>query len=105
VGELAAKLTTPEQSLLIIGNDWNSAIAYHSERKALALPFTAPPDMVRKILAQPAAYVGETPLGAIVFCPDTIQNYGASAGALQNFASGRKVLGNAGGCQILSPQR
>lgn len=105
VGELAGKLTTPEQSLLIIGNDWNSAIAYHSERKALALPFTAPPDMVRKILAQPAAYVGETPLGAIVFCPDTIQNYGASAGALQNFASGRKVLGNAGGCQILSPQR
>jgi hypothetical protein len=65
----------------------------------------APPDMVRKILAQPSAYVGEAPLGAIVYCPDQVQNYGASADALRRFTSGRKVLGTAGGCQILSPQR
>jgi len=105
VGAEASKVTTPEQSLLVIGDDWNSAIPYHSERKALALPYMTPPDMVRKILAQPAAYVGEAPLGAIVYCPDQVQNYGASADALRRFTSGRKVLRTAGGCQILSPQR
>jgi hypothetical protein len=104
-GQLAKQLTTPDASLLIIGDDWSSAIGYHSQRKSLALPYTAAPDSVNKILTNPQNYLGDAPLGAIVYCADQARHYGSNQTEIRQFVSGRRLLGAAGGCQIFSPYR
>ncbi len=93
------------QSLLIIGDDWNSAIPYHAERRALAIPYTAQSDSISKILAAPQVYLGDAPLGAIIYCPDQVGNYPSNQTEIRQFVAGRKSLGAAAGCQILTPYR
>ncbi len=105
VGALANRLTRPGQSLLVIGDDWSSAIPFDSERKAIAFPFSTPAEIAAKILAKPQAWLGDAPLGAIVFCPDQLRNYGAGADEFRQFVMGRRVLGDAAGCQLLAPGR
>ncbi len=105
VGSLAKRLTTPDTSLLIIGDDWNSAIAFHAERRALTIPFSALPDSVNRIFANPQQYLGDSPLGAIVYCADQAANYAANQAEIRQFVSGRRSLGEAGGCQVLTPYR
>ena len=105
IGSLAKKLTTPDASLLIFGEDWSSAIAFHSERRALTLPYKAEPETVNKILANPQGYLGDAPLGAIIYCPDQVGNYASNQAEIRQFVSVRKSLGAAAGCQILTPYR
>jgi hypothetical protein len=105
VGSLAKQLTTPDASLLIIGDDWNSAIPYHAERRALAIPYTAQSESINKILAAPQGYLADAPLGAIIYCPDQVGNYPSNQAEIRQFVSGRKSLGAAAGCQILTPYR
>jgi hypothetical protein len=105
VGALAKSLTRSEDSLLILGDDWNSAIAYEAERKAITLPYWVPPATIAQIFDRPEGYLGGMKLGAIVYCSDQAQRYQANPQDLQRFLAGRAVLGQAGGCQIFSPQR
>ena len=105
VGALAKSLTRPEDGLLILGDDWNSAIAYEAERKAITVAYWTPSATMAQILDRPERYLGGTKLGAIVYCGDQAQRYQVNPQDLRQFLAGRAVLGQASGCQILAPQR
>src|SRR5262249_39524419 len=104
-GGLAKSLTRPDDSLIILGDDWNSATAYEAERKAITLPFWTAPATVAQILNRPEDYLGGTSLGAIVYCGDGLDRYRASAPQIQQFIAGRRTLGEVAGCQLLAGQR
>ncbi len=100
---MAKSMTRPSQSLMVIGDDWDSAIPYYSERKALALPYWTPTTLLQKITTNPQAFLGRRPLGAIVACPDNLAHYGDKASLLEAFLARRKILGEFGGCEVLAP--
>jgi len=57
----------PEYGFVAFGNDWNSALAYFSQRKSFTVP-----DWFKdyeKAQSDPQSYLGDTPLGGIVVCP------------------------------------
>lgn len=102
---LAKAQTQPEQSLVVIGEDWSSAVAYYSERKTLTLPGWAKQGLIERVFADPQAFLGDRPLGGIVFCANRVNDYGSSAPLAQGFVADRAVLGQFGECQLLAPQR
>jgi hypothetical protein len=61
------------------------------------------PFLVRDVLAHPGDFLGGMRLGAIVYCADGAQSLQADQRDLQYFVSGRKMLAEVEGCQILSP--
>jgi len=67
VGRLINKNTPNNSAILVIGDDWSSAFAYHSQRRA----FTQPnwPVLRRSaadVLRDPQTALGGSPLGAVV---------------------------------------
>jgi len=57
------------------------------------------------VFAEPQRYLGDAPLGGVVYCIDKLPTYGASIPAIQAFIAGRAVLGEFGGCQLLAAGR
>jgi hypothetical protein len=103
VGRLVRGMTRTDDALLVIGSEWNSAIPYEAERKAVMLSRMLAPFLVRDVLAHPGDFLGGMRLGAIVYCADGAQSLQADQRDLQYFVSGRKTLAEVEGCQILSP--
>jgi hypothetical protein len=103
VGRLARDLTPPGDALLVIGSEWNSAIPYEAERKAVMLSSLHAPALVRDVLAHPGDFLGGMRLGAIVYCADGAQHLQADQRDVQHFLANRKMLAEVGGCQFLSP--
>jgi hypothetical protein len=61
---------TPENSAFVaFGYDWNSELAYYSQRKSFTVPefFSE----YQNALDNPQAFLGSVPLAAIVICPST----------------------------------
>lgn len=100
-GLIAKEHTSPGQSILVFGDDWSSAVPYYAERKGLAVPGWIPPDLLKRVMADPQAFLGDRPLGAIVACyfgqPD-LPNQG-------EFLAGRRLIGDTPACRVLSPER
>ncbi len=101
---IAKSKTDPSQSLIVLGEDWSSAVAYYSQRKTLTLPNWAPKETIERVFADPQAFLGDRPLGGIVLCGARVAGYGAAAPLVQSFVTDRTVMGEFGGCQLLSPQ-
>jgi len=101
IGQIAKSLTDPDQSLLIFGSEWSSQVSYSAERKALALPGWTPAPMIERVLSDPQAFLGDRPLGGVVFCAS--KAYGDARPAIEAFANARKVLAEFKGCRFLSP--
>ena len=62
------KNNTPANSAFIAyGNDWSSSLAYYAQRKS----FTVPNWFKNReaVIANPQAFLGDAPLGAVVLCP------------------------------------
>jgi hypothetical protein len=110
---LAREKTQPTESLIVFGQDWSSAVAYHSERKTLTMPKWAPTTLMQKILENPQAYLGDARLGGIVICPESAgetltdlrKNYAGRMELVDAFVAGRTILGEVQGCQLLAPSR
>lgn len=66
--------TNPDAGILVFGDDWNSAFAFHSKRRALAFPDLArAPEWSKsvglteaEILRSPLPHLGGAPLAAVV---------------------------------------
>jgi hypothetical protein len=98
--------TSPDSGLIIIGFHSNSAIAYYSERKSLAIPGWASNDLVQRVFENPQAFLGDKQFVGIVFCPDRLEElYLNHVSLIQNFVADRRVLGDADGCQLLAAYR
>ncbi len=114
VALLAKEKTLPTDSLIVIGQDFSSSVAYYSERRSLSLPFLAPAILIQKIFENPQSYLGDSRLGGIVICPlsayETVANlsnrYAGRMPLIEAFVAGRAIIGEVqGGCQLLAPDR
>ena len=104
ISQAVKRSVTDDEGILIIGQDWSSAIPFYSQRKALALPAWTPRDLLRRAVENPQDFLGGFKLGGIVYC--TSNGYSHDAGGLIDvFVSYRAVLANAGNCQLLSPTK
>jgi hypothetical protein len=67
VGEIIRRETPPGSGIVVFGNDWDSDIAYYSQRKS----FTVAPWFkdYERVWTEPSYFLGGTPLKAIVICP------------------------------------
>jgi hypothetical protein len=102
IGAAIQRLTRPGEAIVVIGDDWSSAIPFYGERKALALPFFTPAAMAAKLLDDPARSLGGDTLGAVVYCPAMVANYNDGQTAVRHFVAGRALLADVAGCQILA---
>lgn len=68
VGEAVRRYTPNNSGIVVLGNDWDSDIAYYSQRKSFTVPDSFP--QYDHVVAEPSGYLGNLPLGAIVLCPD-----------------------------------
>lgn len=100
------KSSVPATSgIFIIGDDWASTIPYYSERKGLALPKWTPPALLQKVLADPQAYLGGRPLGAIVLCRDQLPGYNERIPAIEQFVGGLTETFSSPPCSVLEVKR
>ncbi len=104
VGDAVQKLTTPDQSILVFGNDWSSTIGFYAQRKSLTVPGWIAQPVLEKILANPQSFLGDVKLGAIIACTPGLPSYGDEGlPKLQNFLKNKEVLARAVNCNILAP--
>jgi hypothetical protein len=113
VAVLAREKTQPTDSLIVIGQDFSSVVAYYSERRTLTLPFTAPAALMRKIFENPQSFLGDSQFGGVVICPmlaietvaDLSKHYTGRMPLIDAFVAGRAIIGEVQGCQLLAPDR
>lgn len=105
VAQFAHDTTDERQSLIVIGNEWSSAVPYLSKRRSLAIASWTPRPLLESILNDPQRFLGDAPLAGIVVCPGQIPGYKDNAPLITAFLAGRKQLGEFGGCELLSPDR
>ncbi len=101
----ARSRTAPNQSLIVIGDDWSSIVPYYAERKSIAIPSWASGTVITKLIADPQSLLGDYPLGGIVVCQDHLGDYKEHASELAKFVSMRRVLASADGCMLFGEQR
>jgi hypothetical protein len=105
IANIAKSATEPDAGLIVIGDDWSSAIPYYAQRKSLALPNWVPVSLWQQTLATPQKFLDGDRLGGVVFCADTGPHDAERQMLVSEFVSGRAVLGEAGGCQFLAPDK
>lgn len=66
VAKVIREHTAPERPILVYGLEWNSALAYYAERKAMTVPDRYP--KFNEPLSAPERYVGKGRIGALVIC-------------------------------------
>ena len=67
IGKLIQKNTAKNSAILVIGDDWSSAFAYHSQRRAFTQPnWPVLNRTAADVLRDPQATLGSYPLGAVV---------------------------------------
>jgi hypothetical protein len=104
IAQQARELSPPDGGLIVLGNDWSSAIPYYAERKSVAPPYWAPVPLLKRLFADPQSFLGDHPLVGVVYC--TLQAAPTQVAPLvRDFIAGRKLLGKSGACELLAPQR
>jgi hypothetical protein len=103
IAQLTAQHTQPDAAIIIIGDQWSSAIPYYSQRKALGLADWFPHKLLVKVFENPSAFLGNRPFGGVVYCADQLPRYKQSITAIQKFVGSRDVLAEYGDCQLLGP--
>ena len=67
IGKLIQKHTPTHSGLLVFGDDWSSAFAYHSQRRSFTLPDWPNLDLSPvQVMQEADQRLGELPLGAVV---------------------------------------
>ena len=105
IANIAKSATAPDAGLIVIGDDWSSVIPYYAQRKSFALPNWAPVSVWRQTLATPQRFLGDARFGGIVYCADSAPHDAERRMLVDEFVSGRAVLGEAGGCQFLASEK
>jgi hypothetical protein len=67
VGRYLQSHTAEDTGIVVFGQDWSSEIAFHSERRSMTAPDWF--NDYKNVWRDPQAFLGATPLAAIVLCP------------------------------------
>jgi hypothetical protein len=98
--------TSPDESVLVFGEDWSSAVPFYSERRSLAFPSNPVVEpLLKQVLANPQAFLGTAKLGAIVDCRvKSATPYRPEVDKLITaFMEGKTVLFQSDNCKVTSP--
>jgi hypothetical protein len=105
VAKIVRQETQPDTSLLVIGDDWSSAIPYFAQRKSMVIPYWMPASFFRRVFAAPQRFLDGVRLGGVVYCTATSPRDSEHKALVDAFIAGRTVLGEAGDCALLSPEK
>ena len=97
-GVAANNLVPPGKGILVLGDDWSSAIPYYAKRKAIALPYWVSDETINAVLEKPQKYFVDAPLAAIVDCGT--KNYGRRKEQIDAFVQANDVLSDSKPCKI-----
>jgi hypothetical protein len=103
IGLAARSLTSRDDGLIILGNDWDSTIPFYADRWALVMPEWVPDERANDILDNPARHLAGRRFAGVVHCD--FGNPPANPGRIAReraFLSGRTVLARSGPCELLS---
>jgi hypothetical protein len=103
IANIAKSVTPPDSSLLVIGDDWSSAIPYYAQRKSLVIPDWLAMTSWQRMLATPQEYLDDVRLGGVVYCADKAPRDPERKALIDAFLAGRAVLGEAAPCTLLAP--
>jgi hypothetical protein len=105
VAQFAHDNTEENAALIVIGDAWSSGIPYFSKRRSLVIPGWTPKPLVKGMLSDPQHFLGDAPLGGVVYCAGQLPTYNVNVPLVAAFVAGRKRLFEFGGCEFLSPNR
>lgn len=66
VSDIIRTYTDKNSGIVVFGYDWNSEIAYYSERKSFTVPEWF--NQYNDVWNDPAAFIGDKKLGAVIYC-------------------------------------
>src|SRR5262249_7574647 len=105
IAQIARSLTSADAGLLVLGDDWSSTVPYYAQRRTLAVPKWMSAQFLRRVFASPQSFLGETPVEAVVYCPYALPTDPERRNLIDTFVAGRKLLGEAGDCKLLAPEK
>ena len=70
IAALAKQHVPTSEGLLILGDDWSSAIPYYSQRRSLALLGIALPGVWEAVLKEPPRFFDNVRVGGVIVCGD-----------------------------------
>jgi hypothetical protein len=104
IAEMARAQTPPGSSLLVIGQDWSSTVAYYAQRRSLTVPDWMRLGYWQRMLAEPQKFLGSVPLGGIIVCTEyTPQDERKTL--VEQSVAGHRVLGEAGDCTLYAAEK
>jgi hypothetical protein len=101
----AKREVSPDKGLLVLGKDWSSIVHYYSERKGLSIMVFVPKSLMQRVFDDPNPFFGDRPVSGIVYCFDSSPYDEENTSLVETYLAGRKVLGVAGKCKLLSAIR
>ncbi|MBV8753935.1 MAG: phospholipid carrier-dependent glycosyltransferase [Hyphomicrobiales bacterium] len=104
IAAMARARTPPDSSLLVLGQDWSSTVAYYAQRKSLTVPDWMRLGYWQRMLAEPQKFLGPVPLGGIIVCTDYLPKDERKT-LVEQSVSGRRVLGEAGDCTLYAAEK
>ncbi|WDT76119.1 MAG: acyltransferase [Candidatus Manganitrophus sp.] len=99
VGEAVRRSTSPDSGIVVFGNDWDSDIAFYSQRKSFTVPVWF--SQFDRVLAEPARFLGNLSLGAVVICR---LEKGPNEQIDQRFGTDEWLQTEVQGCRLLLPK-
>ena len=105
IADIAKSMTPPDTSLVVIGDDWSTTIPYYAQRKSLPIPNWLALTSWQRMLTAPQEYLDDVRLGGVVYCADTAPRDPERKALIDAFIAGRAVLGEAGPCRLLAPDK
>jgi hypothetical protein len=103
IAQIARSSTSPDDRLIIVGDDWSSTIPYYAQRKSLAIPKWVAATFLRRAFSAPEQFLDGGRVGGIVYCTEALPKVEESKALVEAFIAGRTVLGEAGPCRLLAP--
>jgi hypothetical protein len=105
IANAARAATPPGAGLIVIGDDWSSLVPYYAQRKSFVIPNWIPLASWQRILAAPQSFLDDARPGGVVYCADLAPTDPERKTLIDAFIAGRAVLGEAGHCRLLAPDK
>ena len=98
VGRGAAALTQEGESMIVLGMDWTSEVAYYSGRKTLTLPQGTRTELRREMFENPQAFLGTEKFALVVLCSQPYKPLQQE----RDFVSNLNKLATIGACDLFA---
>lgn len=98
IAQTAKSMTPSDSSLIVIGIDWSSLVAYYSQRKSLTLPGWISNELIDRIIADPQQFLGKRKFSGIVVCKSRVAK--RIIKRMKPLLDKRKVVAHNANCQF-----